>query len=199
MVRRSRRPGPVPLVLTARRTSQQPSAQPAEQTKVLAVEITTDLPNELMPVAWLIGTWAGAGVGGYPGEAEFRFGQEITFSHDGRPFLSYWSRSWLLDEDGNPLRPLATESGYWRPQVNGQLEVLLSHPTGINEIYVGEAQGGKVELRTDVVARTVSSRIYTAATRLYGLVEGDLLWAYDMAADGQPLQSHVSARLKRIA
>ena len=163
------------------------------------MEITTDLPNELMPVAWLIGTWAGAGVGGYPGEEEFRFGQEITFSHDGRPFLSYWSRSWLLDEDGNPLRPLATESGYWRPQVNGQLEVLLSHPTGINEIYVGEAQGGKVELRTDVVARTVSSRIYTAATRLYGLVEGDLLWAYDMAADGQPLQSHVSARLKRIA
>lgn len=163
------------------------------------MEITPDLPTELVPVAWLIGTWAGAGVGGYPGTDEFRFGQEITFSHDGRPFLSYWSRTWLLDDDGNPLRPLATESGYWRPQADGQVEVLVSHPTGINEIYVGEAHGGKVELRTDVVARTVSAREYTAGSRLYGLVEGDLLWAYDMAADGHALQSHVSARLKKIA
>jgi hypothetical protein len=163
------------------------------------VEITTDLPNELVPVAWLIGTWAGAGVGGYVDVPEYRFGQEITFSHDGRPFLSYWSRSWLLDDDGNPLRPLATESGYWRPQTDGSLEVLLSHPTGITEIYVGESAGGKVELRTDVVARTLSAREYTAGTRLYGLVEGDLLWAYDMAADGHALQAHVSARLKRIA
>ena len=163
------------------------------------MEITPDLPNELLPVAWLIGTWAGAGVGGYPGTPEYRFGQEITFSHDGRPFLSYWSRSWLLDDDGNPLRPLDTESGYWRPQTDGQVEVLLSHPTGISEIYVGEASGGKIDLRTDVVARTVSAREYTAGTRLYGLVEGDLLWAYDMAADGQALQPHASARLKRIA
>jgi hypothetical protein len=163
------------------------------------VELTPDLPNELVPYAWLIGTWAGAGVGGYPTEPAFQFGQEVTFAHDGRPFLSYWSRTWRIDEQGQPVEPLAMESGFWRPQPDRHLEVTLAHPTGIVEIWIGEVNGAKVELTTDVVARTLSAREYTAGQRLYGLVEGDLLWAMDMAADGQPLQSNVSARLKRIS
>ncbi len=91
-----------------------------------------------------------------------------------------------------------SESGYWRPQPEGGLEVLLAHPSGIAEIYVGEAVGAKVELRTDVVARTQTAKAYTAGHRLYGLVEGDLLWAFDMAAVGKAIQPHLSARLKRI-
>jgi hypothetical protein len=163
------------------------------------VELTPDLPTELVPYAWLIGTWAGAGVGGYPTTAGFQFGQEVTFAHDGRPFLSYWSRTWKIDEQGQPIEPLAMESGFWRPQPDNQVEVTMAHPTGIVEIWVGSVQGAKVELTTDVVARTVTAKEYTAAQRLYGLVEGDLLWAMDMSAVGQPIQSHVSARLKRIS
>ena len=35
-------------------------------------------------------------------------------------------------------------------------------------------------------------------SRLYGLGNSNLMWAMDMAAVGQPLQSHVSAELKRV-
>jgi hypothetical protein len=155
-------------------------------------------PN-LEPIAFLIGRWEGAGVGGYPTIESFNFGQEIEFGHNGKPFLSYVSRTWLLDEEGNRVRPLATESGYWRPQPDRQIEVLLAHPTGIVEIYLGEVVFHKIELRTDVVARTASAKEYTAATRLYGLVKGNLMWAYDMAAVGHPLTSHMSAELKKVA
>jgi hypothetical protein len=34
---------------------------------------------------------------------------------------------------------------------------------------------------------------------MYGLVGGDLMWVMDMAAVGQPMQSHASAQLKRVA
>ena len=154
---------------------------------------------DLAPLLFLLGRWEGAGVGGYPTIESFRFGQEITFGHNGKPFLIYTSRSWLLDDEGVPGRPLGMETGFWRPQPEGRLEVLLAHPTGITEIYLGEVTGTKIEMATDVVARTASAKEVTAGHRLYGLVGPDLAYAYDMAAVGQPLQPHLSAQLKRTA
>ena len=90
------------------------------------------------------------------------------------------------------------ETGFWRPQEDGGLEVVLAHPTGITEIYIGEITGTKIELATDAVVRTATAKEVTAGKRLYGLIGTDLGWAYDMAAVGQPLQSHVSAQLKRV-
>jgi len=173
------------------------------------VELSPDLPAPLVPLAWLIGDWVGVGVVGYPSlDGDRQFGQEVTFAHDGRPFLAYTSRTWLLDAAGAKVRPLAAETGYWRPAgpVPGgapdagsgmALEVLLAHPTGIVETYYGHVDGPRVELATDVVARTPGAKEYNAAHRLYGLVEGDLMWVMEMAAVGHPLTAHVSARLQR--
>lgn len=169
----------------------------------MPIELSADLPAPLIPLAWLVGRWEGAGVVGYPTIEEARFGQELEISHDGRPFLSFTSHTWLLDDAGEKVRPLATESGFWR--VSGEamadggfdVEFLLAHPTGFVEIYLGTVTGPRIDLATDLVARTATAKEYTAAKRMYGLVEGDLLWVMDMAAVGQPLQSHASARLKR--
>lgn len=167
-------------------------------------DLDPTLPPVLAPLAWLVGNWAGVGVVGYPSmPADVHFGQELEFRHDGRPFLHYRSQAWLLDDDGGRVRPLASESGFWRltgPAASGDgsdLEVLLAHPTGFVEIYVGVAGGPRINLATDLVARTSSAKEYTAATRMYGLVEGDLLWVMDMAAVGAGLTSHASARLQR--
>jgi THAP4-like, heme-binding beta-barrel domain len=151
----------------------------------------------LGPLLFLLGRWEGAGVGGYPTIESFRFGQEISFSHIGKPYLIYSSRTWLLDDEGGIGRPLAMETGFWRPQPDNQVEVLLAHPTGFAEIYLGEITGTKIEMATDIVVRTSSAKEVNAGRRLYGLIGTDLGYAYDMAAAGQPLQSHLSAQLKR--
>ena len=39
-----------------------------------------ELAPELAPLAWLLGTWEGAGVGGYPTIESFNFGQQVVFS-----------------------------------------------------------------------------------------------------------------------
>jgi len=156
---------------------------------------------DLEPLAFLLGQWEGAGIGGYPTIESFRFGQEISFSHNGKPFLIYTSRTWRLDEEGQIGPPLGTESGYWRPRPDSQVEVMLAHPTGIVEIYLGEISGTRIEMATDVVARTATAKEVTAGHRLYGLVGSsqDLAYAYDMAAMGQELQPHLSAQLKRVS
>jgi hypothetical protein len=164
-----------------------------------------ELPPEhpdLAPLSFLLGRWEGFGKGDYPTIEPFDFIQELTFTHNGKPFLIYTSKSWLLEMDGGKGRPLGTETGYWRPQPDNRVEVLLAHPTGIVEIYLGEVSGTRVEMATDAVARTASAKPVTAGKRLYGLVdsqregEKDLAYAYDMAAMGQPLQPHLWARLE---
>jgi THAP4-like, heme-binding beta-barrel domain len=152
----------------------------------------------IAPLAFLLGRWQGAGVGGYPTIQSFQYGEEISFSHNGKPYLSYVSRTWLLDEDGTPGAPSHMETGFWRVTPDGQVEVMLAHHTGIVEIYLGEITGTKIELATDVVARTSTAKEVRAGHRLYGLVGQDLAYAYDMAAVGQPLQPHLSAQLKRV-
>jgi hypothetical protein len=163
-----------------------------------AVPTEFPLHPSLRPFSFLLGRWEGAGVVGYPTIESVNFGQEITFGHNGKPFLIYSSRTWLIGDDGSIGRPLSMETGYWRPQEDGSLEVVLAHPTGIVEIYLGEITGTKIELATDAVVRTATAKEVTAGKRLYGLIGTDLGWAYDMAAVGQPLQSHVSAQLKRV-
>ena len=156
-----------------------------------------ELHPDLAPLSFLLGRWRGVGVGGYPTIESYRYGEELSFTHNGKPYLIYSSRTWLLDEEGNPARPSHLETGYWRPQPDGGVEVLLVHPTGIAEIYLGQVTGTRVEMSTDVVIRTATAKEVTAGHRLYGLVGDDLAYAYDMAAVGQGLQPHLSARLKR--
>jgi hypothetical protein len=156
-----------------------------------------DLHPSLLP---LIGTWTGTGKGGYPTIEDFDYGQEVRFAHDGRPFLAYESRAWLIDADGRTIRPAGREVGWWRPGSDSEsFEVLLAHHTGFVEVYAGVVRGTvQWELSSDVVARTVTAKEVTANHRLYGIVDGDLLYAIDMAAVGQPLTPHLSARLTRV-
>jgi hypothetical protein len=137
-------------------------------------------------------------VGGYPTiGGDFRYGQEVSFSHAGKPVLAYASRTWGLEGE-LAGRQLAAETGWWRGQPDGGVELLLAHPTGILELYVGEVTGAKIELRTDAVVRSPTAKEVSAGHRLYGLVEGELMYAVDMAMVGQPLTPHLSARLGRV-
>ena len=159
-----------------------------------------ELHDRLQPLSFLVGTWRGLGVVGYPTIEDGRYEQEVVFAHDGRPFLEYSSRTWILDDEGTRVRQSAREAGWWRPGAEPRdVEVMLAHPSGIVEVYVGEVAFRKVELRTDLVARTETAKDVSALHRLYGIVEDtDLAYAVDLAAVGQPLQPHLSARLSPV-
>jgi len=214
----------------------------------------------------------------YPGLQTSGFIQEVTFSHDGGPYLRYESTIRLtphsmpevpdplaefekLDRqqagadvngsdvagtDAEPLIPddslasqppstssevagsggvpvvaaqadvpepdddtvfWSTEAGYWRiapephqgvPKDYASLEVLLSDPAGRVTVYLGMAGEGKVQLVSDLIARTGTAAEVTASKRVYGNVSGDLMWVQSLAAFGNPLQDYVSATLTRV-
>ena len=181
-----------------------PPVEPYPFGETAEVRSGPDLHPALLGLLPFLGVWRGRGQGGYPTIAnDFSYAQEIRLTHDGRPFLHYEARAWLVEPDGTPIRPAARETGWWRPvQVDGratdEVEVLLAHPTGFLELYVGRLDGLKLELATDAVVRTSTAKEVTAGQRLYGIADGALLYAYDMAGLGQGLQPHLSARLERV-
>lgn len=77
------------------------------------------------------------------------------------------------------------------------IEASIVHSDGVSELYLGQARGPRIDIATDAVVRPAGAKHYAAATRMYGLVDAHLLWAWDIAALGQELASHASARLAR--
>lgn len=162
-------------------------------------EIPKNIHPDVAPLAWLIGTWRGNGHGDYPTIEGFQFGQEAIFQQDGRPFIHYMSRSWIVDEEGTFVREAAQETGFIRCLPERKLELTLAHASGFAEIWYGEMHPERpsFEIVTDAVVRTATAKEVAGGQRLYGYVEGALMWTYDMAAVGQPLQPHLWARLER--
>src|ERR1019366_4279734 len=53
-----------------------------------------ELDPPLPRLQFLIGRWGGAGVVGYPPIPSENFGQDLSFSHNGKPYLIHSSRTW---------------------------------------------------------------------------------------------------------
>ncbi|MDQ1697535.1 MAG: hypothetical protein QOJ03_2888 [Frankiaceae bacterium] len=159
-----------------------------------------DLPDLVRPFAFLLGTWRGEGVGGYPTlEADFRYGEEITFACYGKPVIAFTSESWAVDDE----RPLARQSGFWRPTSATDLEVVLSVAAGLVEVFYGRLVSGPagdhVELESDLIGHTATAKRVEADKRLYAVRGGKLMYAMEMAAVGQPMRPHLSAALDRVS
>jgi len=160
-------------------------------------EIPENLHPDLMPIAWLLGTWQGSGRCAYPGIDAFEFGQQAIFAHDGRPFLHYFSRSWLVDEQHTKVAEGPLETGFLRRGKGDTYELVLAHETGTAEVWYGRTDGARLELVTDLVAHTETAPQLSAGKRLYGLVEGELMYAWDIASGGHEMQSYTWGRMQR--
>ncbi|GLY08002.1 MULTISPECIES: FABP family protein [Actinoplanes] len=168
------------------------------------LRVGPDLNPELLGLLPFVGLWRGRGQGGFPAEEDYNFAQEIRISHDGRPFLRYESRAWLLDDESKPTGMALTESGFWRPVlVDGrpgdEMEATMIRPDGVAEIYLGKTVSAtRLEMEADAVAYTPSGLPVTGGQRLFGIVDGALLYAQEIAVGNSGLRPHMSARLPRI-
>lgn len=171
----------------------------------MAAVPTSELPEAVRPVAWLIGAWHGDGVGAVPGgdQPDYPYAEQLVFSCDGSPWLTYATRT-VAPDDG---RWLHSETGWWRPLPVAEdgtvpLEVVLSRPTGVTEVLIGEMRDGpagpQIEMATDVVARTPTAPAVTAEKRMYAVRGGKLMYAVDLAAGDSPLAPQLAAALDRV-
>jgi len=159
-----------------------------------------ELHTALLEVLPLVGDWAGHGTGVKPADDEpFSYAQRVTFSHDGRPFLSYLSHSWLLAPDGSVLRPAFRESGFLRPgAAEDQLELLLTSAAGIVSVFDGLASDRRWEFATTAVGFTPTAKQIAGERRLYALTSQDeLAYVSELALQPGEFRPHLNAQLSR--
>ena len=154
------------------------------------------LHPDVAPLAFLLGTWRGEGEGDYPTIDPFRYGEEVTFSHVGKPFIAYQQKTWSA-EDG---RALHCEYGYLRCPAPGRVELVVAHPTGHNETSEGSLDTHALNLTSTVVSCTASAKSVEGVTRVVTVsADGDQLqYKLGMAAVSQPLGPHLRATLTRV-
>lgn len=167
----------------------------------------------------------------YKEQEKTPFGQIVTFAQDGLPYLEYRAESFLLDDNGQKLRPITIETGFWqidRPLTDADggfglvpkdivpafadaesvetlrneddgfnLIATIAHPGGISENYVGMVKGPVVRMQTANLIRDDISHQYAGSVRLWGLVNGNLMWDWEIADDEGNLHKHASAELRK--
>lgn len=123
---------------------------------------------------------------------------ELGFWKIARPSESADHGPGLLLGSGEPsikthedLDALRTDRGF-------ALEVSTLHPGGVAELYHGFVNNARINLASASGSAFETAKTYRHSTRLYGLVDGALLWAWDIALPGSELKPHASARLERI-
>ena len=132
----------------------------------MAFTLPDDLAPETYPLAWLVGTWRGYGILTY-GETvpEQAVVQEMTFDHDGGPYLRQVTTIWTVDATRSddlafetpglegaarltPAQVWSTETAYWRPVGQEALDEEASEPggaEGADAVGGAEAAGGSAD------------------------------------------------------
>jgi len=160
------------------------------------------------PISWLIGTWVGLGVVHFPGmEHSTQAAQELTIVSDGQPFLTHLSRMWEVDDKGNRVRQIATDTGIWRPLPQLQVELTIDSEdvarTWIGSVTVSGLVDAKITRAHTIMNRAelpvVQDHVVIAQDiRTYGLdPSGRLGWVHEIETAEVPLTSQASFLLMK--
>ncbi|XP_050230808.1 peroxynitrite isomerase Rv2717c [Mercurialis annua] len=148
----------------------------------------------IAPLSYLLGTWRGQGEGGYPTVSSFSYGEQLHFSPiSGKPVIAYTQKTWKLSSG----EPMHGESGYWRPKLDGSLEVVISQSTGLVEVQKGtyNEQEKTIKLQSQLVGNASKVK---EISRVFEFANGELSYIVQMATNLNNLQPHLKAVLKKV-
>ncbi|VVA95841.1 unnamed protein product [Arabis nemorensis] len=151
------------------------------------------LHPSVAPLSYLLGTWRGQGEGKYPTIPSFLYGEELSFSHSGKPVIAYTQKTWKLESK----EPMHAESGYFRPKPDGSIEVVIAQSTGLVEVQKGtyNVDEQSIILKSDLVGNASKVK---EISREFELVNGKLSYVVQMSTTTNHLQPHLKAMLDKI-
>ncbi|KFK42333.1 hypothetical protein AALP_AA2G242800 [Arabis alpina] len=167
--------------------------QEDDETRRRIPAVSPPLHPSVASLSYLLGTWRGQGEGKYPTIPSFHYGEELCFSHSGKPVIAYTQKTWKLETK----EPMHSESGYFRPKLDGSIEVVIAQSTGLVEVQKGryDVDDQSIILKSDLVGNASKVK---EISREFGLVNGKLSYVVQMSTTTNHLQPHLEAMLEKI-
>jgi hypothetical protein len=132
------------------------------------------------------------------GETNAALPNELGFWRISRPAETADHGPGLILGEGEPTIKSHEELDKLRTDDGFALSVSTLHPGGVAEFYAGFVKNARIHLASEQGIAFDGAKTYRHSTRMYGLVEGALLWVWDIALPDTDLKSHASARLERV-
>jgi len=170
--------------------------------------LSTEIHYDVNPISWLLGTWVGLGVVHLPGmEQSVQAAHELTVVTDGQPFLTHLSRIWEVNDKGDRLQQLTTETGIWKPLPDIQVELTIEAQEMIRT-WVGEVKVTSLVDAKITRAHTIMNRVDLPISEAHGVVAQDIRtygldtmgrlgWVHEVETAESPLRSQASFLLMK--
>ncbi|XP_053403200.1 peroxynitrite isomerase THAP4-like [Mercenaria mercenaria] len=156
------------------------------------------LNESLKGVSWLLGKWKSEnGQGSYPTLKDFKYGEEIEFTHVGQPNLQFSCYSWHLETK----KPLHRELGFVRVQPStNKVALIIAQNLGVCELEEGEVNGQEMTTTSHTLGRLSFGK--DPATKVIKRTfrrEGDTLQQLvEMETDKTPMTEHLRITYQKI-
>ncbi len=167
-----------------------------------AIEIIT-------PLTWLKGLWEGRGKATFPTHGDFDYEDHMTFKlmerdFEKEPIIHFEEIAWVIDQDKREFKHW--ETGFFKPESDGSIQLYICHNTGRIEIMYGKIKTFDLANRTfEVVFESASIRNdkgtkVAVASRRKFMFKDDVLqyWLGMSTEDVVEMSDHLRVEVRRV-
>lgn len=156
------------------------------------------LNDMVKPLSWLLGKWrSDAGQGIYPTIDDFKYAEEVEFTHVGQPNIQFSFYSW------HPVskKPMHRELGFIRMQPGtNKVALMVAQNLGVAELEEGEVNGQEIKTESHTLGRMTFGKppAVRKVSRVLRLDGETLEQIVEMETENTPMTEHLRVKYKKV-
>ena len=166
----------------------------------------SDQVEIMRPLTWLKGIWLGEGKASFPTHKAYDYANEMKFRYmenafEQEPLIHLEEIAWVLKDQERKFKHW--ETGYFKPDGNGSIQLYLCHNTGRIEITYGsflvvnpKERLFKIEFNSQSIRNDVGTKTALQSRRELSYEDGMLNYTLEMSTSDVPeMTHHLSAEM----
>lgn len=162
--------------------------------------MTSELLDLMKPMTWLTGTWEGKGMAQFPTHADYAYENRMRFdileeAFQQEPIIHIEEIAWGINRDEREFKHW--ETGYFKPESNGSIQLYVCHNTGRMEICYGtytsldeKNKSFSIEIHSESIRNDTGTAELVRSKRTFTLHQNRLFYTLTMSTKKVSMMTH---------